>query len=1242
MCKKLIYLMLCVLVLGVTGSASAELIAYWPFDESTGATLHDVVGGNNGTLQGNPTWIVGPINGALDFDGNEDLVTIPNSSALQLRSTGQYTVAVWVNVVNPDGGLILFSGQGCVAWANWYLGVTEGEPDARNLGGPPKQEGSLVFGVRTVNWGTVAGYVAAPFVAETWMHVAATYDGVTLRIYIDGQEVDSDEEVPLPRENTNMPLNIAGDNGCSSIGRNFFTGKIDDLRIYDEALSQADIQDIMTPASAWKPNPADNGSVAGIDPILSWNPGKQAVTHNVYLGTTMEDVSAATTDNHPNVEVSLGQSENTYSPADSLVYGQTYYWRVDEVNGVTVWPGDVWSFLVQPLKAYYPSPVDGLSYLDPDIVLSWNPGLGAESHDVYLGTDPNNLTLKSTAQTTTTYEPETLNYDTTYYWRINEFDGLDTHVGDVWSFSILPDIPIRNPNLVCWWMLDEGLGTRAVDWSGYNRHGTIYGGPIWVDGYDGGALEFDGINNYVDLPIDSLIPSLTSCTITTWVDFSNTGGPWQRIFGFYNPNGFTSYMTLTPRSGDSGPMTFAIVTDFASPYPGNETDQLIAPSTLASGWHHVAVVIDGDNDPNSMQLYLDGTVVAEDITETLPADLNDVTSNMLGHPVHGLEAYFTGLLDDFRIYDVALTQEEIKTVMRIDPLRAWNQKPAVGRVMDLIDAETELPISWSPGDDALHHNVYFGTDYAAVDAADASDITGIYRGQQDANNYTPPEDFERGQTYYWRIDEINPDATISKGKIWSFTIADYLIVDDFEGYNNNSPDRVFQTWVDGVGYSADQYLPENPGNDTGSAVGHDIWSTDSPYYQGNIIETLIVHVSGQSMPMDYNNVNDPYVSEAIRTWDTPQDWTAEGVAALTIWFRGYRQSVGGISYNAATQTYAMTGAGSDIYDLSDSFHYAYKQLSGEGSITAKVESLTDVHEWSKAGVMIRETLDADSAQVLVSVTPEQQGVEFMYRPLAGETTTAWTEAGDPVHNPPHWVRIRRVQNDFYAEHSVDGNIWVDIEGDNPSMANIPMSANTYIGLHVLSHEEFQTAEAVFSNVSITGTVTPTGPFTQSQDIGILSNDADRLYVIVEDDDDNSHLVEYPEPNTTQIYEWQDFNIDMREFSNAGVNTAAIAKMTLGVGNKAAPASAGTGSMYFDDIRLHWPRCVPSQLQPVGDLNDDCVVDESDLEIMANEWLDTATEDVTLVADLDDDGDVDFGDYARLASSWLEEQLWPEL
>jgi len=972
---------------------------------------------------------------------------------------------------------------------------------------------------------------------------------------------------------------------------------------------------------AINPSPADESVVTTTSVSLQWQPGPFAAQHDIYFTDNRDDVNSAGSDDPmgPGKVYKARQSvdANSYTVTD-LTPGTTYYWRIDEVSGppdYTVYKGDIWSFTVQSEKSYNPSPPDDAVYVDIDADLAWNPGVKAQSHDVYFGTtDPPPFKVNQTA---TTYAFPTLEYDTLYYWRIDERNtDASVTTGDVWSFTTVPFIPITDPNLVGWWKLDDGR-SMALDWSTRDNHGTLYGDPIWVAGILDGALEFSGVE-YVDFGNAESLNITGQITLAVWVNTNDAGNGEDNP---YIAKGNTSYSLRHSANNSTG---FFI-------YDGAENYSAASPvsSSFNGIWHHVAGTYDGSN----LKLYVDG-----DLKQTIPY-AGPIATNTFGVNV-GRDAeqtwmWYNGVIDDVRIYNRALTQEEIKLVMRGDPLLAWNPKPAIGRVMDLIDAETELPLSWSPGDEALHHNVYFGTDYAAVDAADASDTTGIYRGQQDANNYTPPEGVERGQTYYWRIDEINPDATISEGRIWSFTIADYLIVDDFEDYNNNSPDKVFQTWIDGLGYT--QPPPGVPGNGTGSIVGHDIVSPDSPYFQGNILETLIVHVSGKSMPMDYNNVNDPYVSEAIRTWDTPQDWTAEGVAALTIWFRGYRQSVGGITYNAATQTYTMTGAGADIYGESDEFHYAYKQLSGEGSITAKVENLTDIHEWSKAGVMIRETLDADSAQVLISVTP-QNGVEFMYR-LAGETTTAWAEAG---YNAPHWVRIRRVQNDFFAEHSTDNVTWVDVQGDNPSSANIPMSVNTYIGLHLCSHEEFQTAEAVFSNVRIIGDVTPTGPFTQSQDIGILSNDADRFYVILEDDDDNSHLVEYPEPNATQIYEWQDFNIDMREFTNAGVNTAAITKMTLGVGNKAAPASAGTGSMYFDDIRLHWPRCVPSQLQPVGDLNDDCVVNYSDIDEMAGEWLSIPAPGAELIADLDDDGDVDFGDYAELASTWLEERIWPVL
>jgi len=991
---------------------------------------------------------------------------------------------------------------------------------------------------------------------------------------------------------------------------------------YDRELDAAVPQE----TKAFGADPADGSLYSGTSVNLSWLPGAYAADvdgHKIYFDPSEAEVQARS-----GCDVNgVSRTEPNY-PVSGLVPGTWYYWAVDEVNGLDIWPGDVWSFEVQSLTAYNPYPYDGEISIDTDVVLAWSPGISAVSHNVYLDKIKTNVDARSgclvdgVSTTEPNYYPGPLDLDTTYYWAIDEVGGPPDntiYTGNVLSFTTMPDIQISDPNLIGWWTLDEGAGRTALDWSGHGNHGAIQGDPVWVSGYSdyGSALDFDGLGDYVNCGNAEIFNITRQITVAAWIRVDLFEQTDQGIVS----KGENAWRLVRNEMTDQLRFDCGAVGQATGSTNVNDDE-----------WHHALGLYDG----TGIYLYVDGSVDGSQSASGL-IDTDDITVFIAdtNRPGTGPQAW-NGLIDDVRIYNKALTRQEILLIMRIDRLLAWNPKPAMGRVMDLIDAETELlPLSWSPGDEALHHDVYFGTDYAAVDAADASDTTGIYRGQQDANNYTPPESVERGQTYYWRIDEINTDATISEGRIWNFTIADYLIVDNFEDYNNFSPDKVYQTWIDGLGYTKPP--PGVPGNGTGSTVGHDIISLDSPYYQGNIIETSIVHVPGQSMPMDYNNVNDPFISEAIRTWDTPQDWTAEGVAALTIWFRGYRQSVGGISYNAATQTYTMTGAGADIYELSDEFHYAYKQLSGEGSITAKVESLTEINAWSKAGVMIRETLDADSAQVLVSVTP-QNGVEFMYR-LAGDTTTAWAEAG---LNAPHWVRIRRVQNDFFAEHSTDNVTWVDVQGDNPSSANIPMSVNTYIGLHLCSHEEFQTAEAVFSNVRIIGDVTPTGPFTQSQDIGILSNDADRFYVILEDDDDNSHLVEYPEPNATQIYEWQDFNIDMREFTNAGVNTAAITKMTLGVGNKAAPASAGTGSMYFDDIRLHWPRCVPSQLQPVGDLNDDCVVNYSDIDEMAGEWLSIPAPGAELIADLDGDGDVDFSDYAELASAWLEERIWPVL
>jgi hypothetical protein len=200
-----------------------------------------------------------------------------------------------------------------------------------------------------------------------------------------------------------------------------------------------------------------------------------------------------------------------------------------------------------------------------------------------------------------------------------------------------------DPNLVGWWKFDETSGTTAADSSGQGYNGTLYGGPTWqpTGGKFGGALQFDGVNDYVSLPIGSVISSLSDCTIALWANWSGTGSANQRIFEF--ASGTTSYMYLTPNSQTNGALRFGISNGFAAP-----ESQLTAPFPLPSGWHHVAVVIDGTT--KNMQLYLDGEVVATGITSVLPKDLGPTTQNFLGkslNPDPLLDPYFfMGYLDE--------------------------------------------------------------------------------------------------------------------------------------------------------------------------------------------------------------------------------------------------------------------------------------------------------------------------------------------------------------------------------------------------------------------------------------------------------------------------------------------------------------------------------------------------------------------------------------------------------------------
>jgi hypothetical protein len=646
---------------------------------------------------------------------------------------------------------------------------------------------------------------------------------------------------------------------------------------------------------AMDPNPPDGG-IGGPAPLLQWSPGDTAVWHDVYLGTSPELGPDDYMDRMP---------FPMYWHIPGLTPGTTYYWRIDEVeaDGTTIHTGNVWSFLAAPLIAYNPDPPDGTKTALTDAPLTWASGATAATHDVYFGTSRADVaagagdTFKGN-QINETYAPEGLLTGTAYYWRIDEVEanGITKHPGDVWSFRTLDD-----PAFIGWWKFDEGEGNIAYDSSGFGHHGIVHGNLLWTpNGIIDGALELDGSDDFV--AIDPVHEHMTSnnFSVSAWIKSeqtddgtvfgSNFGGSHDFIFGVINGNVLV------------------------------EADNLVEfpPKVADNRWHMITYVRDGD----TAYIYADGVQIGKDIPTGNPAaqDLWSIGQEWDSSPSDEYE----GLVDDARFWIRPITAEEVAAVFKGDVDLAYSPSPANNLVVDVDRAK--LPLTWSAGEQAAQHDVYFGTDELAVDGADASDTSGIYRGRQTATSYTPTEALEWGTgPYYWRIDEYNTDTTIATGKVWNFTVADYLIVDDFESYNDLNPEepgsnRIFMVWIDGYDVATN-----------GSLVGYE----NPPF-----CEQSIVHGGRQSMPFAYDNSGTARYSEATLTL-TQRDWTKEGVGTLTVWFRGDSANTAAPMYITLNGTATVTHGDPDaaLIGVWTEWNIPLTEFSNQGVVLTNVNSI---------------------------------------------------------------------------------------------------------------------------------------------------------------------------------------------------------------------------------------------------------------------------------------------------------------
>jgi len=459
-------------------------------------------------------------------------------------------------------------------------------------------------------------------------------------------------------------------------------------------------------------------------------------------------------------------------------------------------------------------------------------------------------------------------------------------------------------------------------------------------------------------------------------------------------------------------------------------------------------------------------------------DFDTVSNTVMGKP-NGTTTYNPGALNPAKTYYWRVDEFDGVETHKGD---VWSfstegavsgPNPANGTV----GVSATKILTWDAGAIAASHEVYFGADTDALKNATKS--SPEYKGPKALGE----ESYDPGKlalttTYYWRIDEVNgvnPDSPWA-GNVWSFTTGDFLVIDDFERYDAGE-NQIWFAWHDGLGAGVPGTPGYIPGNGTGSAVGDE---TTASY-----TEETIVHGDNQSMPLYYDNNKQGYskYSQVELTLSAVRDWTAEGITELSIWFRGNPASVGSFVESPAG-TYTMTGSGTDIWGTADEFQYAFKMLTGVGTIQARVLSIDNTDPWAKAGVMIRDTLEPGSKFAGVYITPGN-GCRFQARTETDVDATSDTSVVTPAQTAitaPYWVKIERdIAGNFRGYYSANGTTWQAMSW-NPQ--NITMSSNVYIGLAVTSHNAAATCEAGFSNVTITGTV---GPQWTNQDIGISSN-----------------------------------------------------------------------------------------------------------------------------------------------------------
>ena len=702
-------------------------------------------------------------------------------------------------------------------------------------------------------------------------------------------------------------------------------------------------------------------------------------------------------------------------------------------------------------------------------------------------------------------------------------------------------------NLIGFWTLDQTSGTTAYDASGNGNDGTLMEDPKWTVGNIGGALELDGTGDYVDCGNGDILNITQQVTLAAWVkaDSGFAYPDWSGIIMRGGPNIDTFALYYNGPGRQIG---------FKTTGTNPEWMAVAAAGLFDDGWHHVAATYDGAKKI----IYLDGEQIG---TMDSTGSIETGTGRLLlgaGRDVIPPTHLLVGLLDDARIYDGALAQIEIQSIMEGGEgyPYALGPSPADG----VLHMDIWVTLGWAPGDFAVSHDVYMGDNFEDVDNGTGD----TFLGNQTAifyvagfSGYAFPDGLVPGTTYYWRIDEVNEAEPNSpwKGDIWSFSIPPRTAYNPSpaDGTEFVEPDAAL-TWTAGYGaklhtvYIGDNF--EDINNATGGLTMGVTTYNPGPLdlakvYYWRIDEfdeagTYKGDVWSFTTPGAVGSLN-PANGAADVKMTTVLSWTpADNAASHEVYFGSDKVAVRSATI-ASAEYKGSKPLGSESYNPG--------KLAWNTTYYWRVDEVDSLGGLSKGPLWSFTTADFILIDDFEDYDAGDNQIWYAWHDGLGYGTPG-TEpyfAGNGTG-----AAVGDETTASYCEESI-------VHGGGKSM---PMLYdNNKQGFSMYSEVEFTLSEA--RDWTDEGVKELSLWFR-----GVSTNAAEPLYVAAANRTGSPAVVTYEDPAAAQIGAWTKWIIPLQAFADQGINLADIDRIMVGLGTRGnLTTPGGAGKMYFDDIRL---------------------------------------------------------------------------